>query len=890
MSDTNSLDVKEQVDFLFKNYLGFPNTDETKPYFNETNVKANNYVLGEDIFLSNIPKNPNFNSSKTSTDVNLTDSDFNSYSSTDSIVDDSTGLIRKFVKLKLTPVPGSSDKSYYKLDSNGDNVLADSIQFNKNKDGSTTPYLYKLYSSSGVSTNDEIPNTSTGGNWIFDIKNGIINFPDTPSATVNSSNPPYLTFYKYVGRKGLSLLSSSTDTNIADLSTNVFSTIDALPWDVSSNGKHLYVAENIIDYNIGIGIVEPNSKLEVVGDISASQNLYVKTNIGINKVNPNIAFYINSTDSMKIPVGTTGERPGAPETGMLRYNNTTKQFEGYSNSAWQGLGGVVDIPQTTKITAANSVDDQDKRLRFFTDGSLNMIMDESGNVGIGRDISHVDISFNNNQNFVVIGDVSGSGTAYFGGNVGIGITNATSKLEIVGDISSSQNLYVKTNIGINKVNPNIAFYINSTDSMKIPVGTTVERPGAPETGMLRYNNTTKQFEGYSNSAWQGLGGVVDIPQTTKITAPNSVDDQDKRLRFFTDGSLNMIMDESGNVGIGRDIELSDVSFNNNQNFVVVGDISASNAIYVPTPNINDNGTNVTTTEFVQTKISTLSSESVRDITSLDSKLSTRITNNISTLSSESVRDISTLSSESVRDITSLDSKLSTRITNNISTLSSESVRDISTLSSESVRDITSLDTKLSTRIADEKSIKDDEVSSIDTRIGNFNTNITDDLSTKIATLSSESVRDISDLSNVIHTKLSTDISTLSSESVRDISTLSSESVRDITSLDSKLSTRITNNISTLSSESVRDITSLDTKLSTRITNNISTLSSESVRDISTLSSESVRDITSLDTKLSTRIANEKSIKDNEVSSIDTRIDNFNTTITDDLSSKIAYIK
>ena len=114
MTDSSALDIKERVDFLFKNYLGFPNTDETKPYFNETNVKANNYVLGEDVFISNIPIDPSFNTAKTSAQVQLTNSAFDSYSATDSITEDTTATIRKYVKLKLEPVPGRNEKSYYK--------------------------------------------------------------------------------------------------------------------------------------------------------------------------------------------------------------------------------------------------------------------------------------------------------------------------------------------------------------------------------------------------------------------------------------------------------------------------------------------------------------------------------------------------------------------------------------------------------------------------------------------------------------------------------------------------------------------------------------------------------------------------------------------------------
>ena len=44
------------------------------------------------------------------------------------------------------------------------------------------------------------------------------------------------------------------------------------------------------------------------------------------------------TDSIRIPVGTTAQRNGTPLTGMIRYNTSLTQFEGYTN-AWQSLGG-----------------------------------------------------------------------------------------------------------------------------------------------------------------------------------------------------------------------------------------------------------------------------------------------------------------------------------------------------------------------------------------------------------------------------------------------------------------------------------------------------------------------------------------------------------------------
>lgn len=49
----------------------------------------------------------------------------------------------------------------------------------------------------------------------------------------------------------------------------------------------------------------------------------------------------SSTGAVTLSKGTTGQQPGSPVTGMLRYNTTTNQFEGYSGAspAWASVGG-----------------------------------------------------------------------------------------------------------------------------------------------------------------------------------------------------------------------------------------------------------------------------------------------------------------------------------------------------------------------------------------------------------------------------------------------------------------------------------------------------------------------------------------------------------------------
>jgi hypothetical protein len=48
---------------------------------------------------------------------------------------------------------------------------------------------------------------------------------------------------------------------------------------------------------------------------------------------------LNTTTALELPDGTTGERPGSPVNGMVRYNTTLSTFEGYKAGAWGAIGG-----------------------------------------------------------------------------------------------------------------------------------------------------------------------------------------------------------------------------------------------------------------------------------------------------------------------------------------------------------------------------------------------------------------------------------------------------------------------------------------------------------------------------------------------------------------------
>ena len=179
--------------------------------------------------MDEIPETPDFDISGTvriAADVNLVSSDFVNYNddannkSACSIVDDSTGTVRRYKLLVLQETPqlgNDAGASWYKLNSQNANLMIDSFQFNfkqhKDSGGNVVqPYLYGLYTQQ--STNQVLPFGRSGGNWTYDIKNGIVFFPDfnnfsngTQSQTkfqINiTNNFPVLTFYKYIGKKGI---------------------------------------------------------------------------------------------------------------------------------------------------------------------------------------------------------------------------------------------------------------------------------------------------------------------------------------------------------------------------------------------------------------------------------------------------------------------------------------------------------------------------------------------------------------------------------------------------------------------------------------------------------------------------------------------------------------
>ena len=81
--------------------------------------------------------------------------------------------------------------------------------------------------------------------------------------------------------------------------------------------------------------------------------------VGIGTASPGTTLHISATDSLRLPSGTTGQRPGSPANGDIRYNTTTATIEGYSNGAYANLASgtsIEDADGDTKVDVETSSD------------------------------------------------------------------------------------------------------------------------------------------------------------------------------------------------------------------------------------------------------------------------------------------------------------------------------------------------------------------------------------------------------------------------------------------------------------------------------------------------------------------------------------------------------
>jgi hypothetical protein len=167
--------------------------------------------------------------------------------------------------------------------------------------------------------------------------------------------------------------------------------------------------------------------------------------IGVGTASPATTLHISATDALRLPSGTTGQRPGSAANGDIRYNTTTSQLEGYAGG-WANLASgtsIEDADGDTKIQVEESSDED--KIRMDIAGTERIVIDATETVIGVTKVNHAastitgtatngDITLTpNGSGSVVIGKADINGGAIDG--VTIGSNSAATALVVSGGVN-----------------------------------------------------------------------------------------------------------------------------------------------------------------------------------------------------------------------------------------------------------------------------------------------------------------------------------------------------------------------------------------------------------------------------------------------------------------------
>ena len=235
------------------------------------------------------------------------------------------------------------------------------------------------------------------------------------------------------------------------------------------------------------------------------------------------AVVLRHNDNVKFETTSTG----VSITGRSQFGTVDEYIEGDGVSVLTlASGGEIRLDgNATNVKSASTnianFSSQGSKLLVMTNSSLNVVLE--------TDVEDKDLIFRGNDGGSIITaltlDMSDAGAATFNGNVTVGgnltVQGATTSVSSTtievkdrfvfegatddsneltlqaADPTSDRTITLPDETGILIVKDAV------TGMIQLPVGTTAERP-TPSAGMMRFNSTTKRFEGYNGIDWVPL--------------------------------------------------------------------------------------------------------------------------------------------------------------------------------------------------------------------------------------------------------------------------------------------------------------------------------------------------------------------------------------------------
>ena len=328
------IDNDYQTSLLFKRFTGVAATQLDAQFSNEPFRSITN-IFSRDINIEEIPSQAPLSIFDLDNSNNWVDSasgapSLNSGQSFADLYPDSN--INFYKNVTLTAVPGSNSRVWRYIDSSGNNLLQDTINFKFDDINSTYLMRVKFDNGSGY-TNNAI--NSFPLFWVMDNQSGYLQLYQTTVLLASQANiptnPPKMSFYKYIGKKGLTNLDISGQQQVSDIS-GVANKINALNRMILPDG---YV-------NI------PGTDYDLCG------NEVVRTNYTYNRQNMFVGY-----GNLPILDGSAVNHAGDPSHNNIIYELDVSGSIYFSQQISQGsciAGGTnsAAFGQITQATGSNS--------------------------------------------------------------------------------------------------------------------------------------------------------------------------------------------------------------------------------------------------------------------------------------------------------------------------------------------------------------------------------------------------------------------------------------------------------------------------------------------------------------------------------------------------------
>ena len=218
---------------------------------------------------------------------------------------------------------------------------------------------------------------------------------------------------------------------------------------------------------------------------------------------------VNSNQSIKIPVGETSDRPATATNGMIRYNTTLSQYEGYNSGYWLKMGGVADASGRTRILPELTPGSNNNTLYFYANDNLTAFIDSTKLFAEKIQTSNLDINGNTISSINPNSDINLTATGTGGVRLGnLKIYNNT----ITNVVSGAVTEFVQSNNGYVRIPGSNGVVIPSGDTLtQRPTGANAER------GMMRFNTDGQLVEVYDGVTWTSVAGSSGGVTTAEAT-------------------------------------------------------------------------------------------------------------------------------------------------------------------------------------------------------------------------------------------------------------------------------------------------------------------------------------------------------------------------------------